>query len=346
MRILISVLLAAGLWAQGQRTAFEPGAVWPDTDGKPIQAHGGGILLHQGVYYWYGEDKTLGNFNRTGVAVYSSKDLLNWKREGLALPKDGVPELFRESGVCERPKVLYNKRTKKFVMWMHLDDQPYAVASAGVAVSDRAVGPFHFEGYSRPVKFDFGYPEKDRTNQKELGGTYRDMNLFLDDDGRAYAFYSSEDNWTMYVVRLNAEFTGPELPVVQGKTWQRIMVKDQREGPAPFKYKGKYYLFSSACTGWKPNRASYAVAENILGPWTVKGDPSVGPEAETTFRSQSTYVLPAPGKRKDAFIFMADRWNPEKLQDSRYVWLPFVVQPGDKIELKWADRWDWSVFSK
>lgn len=338
MKTLISFMIALSVWAQGPRREFTPGEVWLDTAGQPIQAHSAGILLHRGVYYWYGEDKTLGNFNRTGISVYSSRDLYNWKREGVALPKDSVPAQFRETGVCERAKVLYNARTKKFVMWMHLDDKPYSVASAGVAVADQATGPFRFVGYSRPVRFDFGYPEKDRTNQRELGNTYRDMNLFLDTDGKAYAFYASEDNWTMYIVRLNAEFTGPEMPQVEGKTWARILVKQMREAPAPFKHNGKYFLITSGCTGWKPNRAGYAVATNILGPWTEKGDPSVGAEAETTFRSQSTFVLPMPG-RPGKFIFLADRWNEKQLEDSRYVWLPFEVGPGDTIELKWVDRW-------
>ena len=335
---LIALLLALSLNAQGARREFTPGEVWPDVDGKPIQAHSAGILIYKGVYYWYGEDKTLGNFNRTGVSVYSSKDLYNWKRQGLALPKDAVPEQFRESGVCERPKVLYNQRTKQFVMWMHLDDKPYFVASAGIAVADKPTGPFRFISQSRPVKYDFGYPENDRTRQRELGNTYRDMNLFLDTDGRAYAFYASEGNWTMYIVRLNAEFTGPEMPQVEGKTWARILIKQQREAPAPFKYNGKYFLITSGCTGWKPNRASYAVATNILGPWQDKGDPSVGPEADTTFRSQSTFVLPMPGQKRK-FIFMADRWNAKNLEDSRYVWLPFEIGPDDTIELKWLDRW-------
>lgn len=338
MKVLISLLFMLSLCAQGPRREFTPGEVWPDVDGQPIQAHSAGILIHQGVYYWYGEDKTLGNFNRTGISVYSSKDLYNWKREGVALPKDSVPEQFRETGVCERAKVLYNRRTKKFVMWMHLDDKTYAVASAGVAIADKPAGPFRFVGYSRPVKFDFGYPEKDRTNQRELGNTYRDMNLFLDTDGRAYAFYASEDNWTMYIVRLNAEFTGPEMPQVEGKTWARILVKQMREAPAPFKHNGKYFLITSGCTGWNPNRAGYAVADNILGPWTEKGDPSIGPEAETTFRTQSTFVLQMPG-RPGQFILLADRWNPKKLEDSRYVWLPFEIGPGDTIKLKWVDRW-------
>lgn len=33
------------------------GEIWNDTDGNPINAHGGGILYHEGTYYWYGEYK-------------------------------------------------------------------------------------------------------------------------------------------------------------------------------------------------------------------------------------------------------------------------------------------------
>src|ERR1039458_6767613 len=96
--IAVAASLAFCLSAQ----SFHPGKVWLDTAGKPIQAHGGGILLHNGVYYWYGEDKTLGNGNKTGVSCYSSRDLLNWKHESPALPKDSMPEEFRDNGICER----------------------------------------------------------------------------------------------------------------------------------------------------------------------------------------------------------------------------------------------------
>lgn len=38
---------------------FYPGRLWLDTDGNPIQAHGGGILYDKATetYYWYGENK-------------------------------------------------------------------------------------------------------------------------------------------------------------------------------------------------------------------------------------------------------------------------------------------------
>jgi hypothetical protein len=38
---------------------YYPGNVWLDTDGNPIQAHGGGVLYDKRtkIYFWYGENK-------------------------------------------------------------------------------------------------------------------------------------------------------------------------------------------------------------------------------------------------------------------------------------------------
>ena len=77
------------------------GEKWLDTDGNMINAHGGGILYHEGTYYWYGEykgDSTYWNPKvpswecyRTeagGVSCYSSTNLVDWKFEGVVLPSD------------------------------------------------------------------------------------------------------------------------------------------------------------------------------------------------------------------------------------------------------------------
>ncbi len=51
-----SFLVANTVQAQ-KNTNFISGEVWKDTDGNPINAHGGGLLYHDGAYYWYGEYK-------------------------------------------------------------------------------------------------------------------------------------------------------------------------------------------------------------------------------------------------------------------------------------------------
>src|ERR1700735_4223864 len=96
--------------------AFRPGQVWPDAAGVPINAHGGGILHHEGIYYWFGEHKIegeAGNVAHVGVHVYSSFDLYDWKDEGIALAISDDPQSLTTRGcILERPKVIFNARTK------------------------------------------------------------------------------------------------------------------------------------------------------------------------------------------------------------------------------------------
>jgi hypothetical protein len=338
--LFVSPCLAS---AEGKNDRFRPGEVWLDTDGSAIQAHGGAVIVHDGTYYWYGEDRTPSR--KTGVSCYSSTDLYNWKHEAVAFPQESLSSDIRDRTFIERPKVIYNAKTGKFVMWMHLEQRGYHFAQAGIARSDTPAGPFEFVQHMRPIQFDPGYKDDDPDRQKEFGGTYRDMNLFVDDNGQAYAFYASEGNWTLYVVRLNEQYTGPQTPIVQDETWSRLLVRKMREAPAPFKFQDRYYLVTSGCTGWRPNPADYAVAENVLGPWESKGNPCAGPEADTTFQTQSTCVFPVVGK-PGCYIFMADRWMPRRLDDSRYIWLPLVIQPDGSFTLKWLDEWDLSYFDK
>ena len=118
--------------ACGKRRTFTPGEVWLDSDGSPIQAHGGGILYDKGTYYCYGEHRggtTSGNglgvarVNVIGVSCYSSQDLYTWKYEGLALPavQDNPAHDLHPSKVVERPKVIFNEKTRKYVMGLHID---------------------------------------------------------------------------------------------------------------------------------------------------------------------------------------------------------------------------------
>jgi hypothetical protein len=172
-----------------------------------------------------------------------------------------------------------------------------------------------------------------------VASTYRDMNLFVDDDGRAYALYAGEENYTLHIVRLNDDWTAPERPMIEGKTWIRTLIRGHREAPAPFKYRGKYYLITSGATGWNPNPAQYAVADRMLGDWKPIANPFIGAGSEITFGSQSTFVLPVPGK-SGSFIYLGDRWNPQDLADSRYVWLPFQMKPDGTFEVRWRDSWE------
>jgi hypothetical protein len=136
---------------------FVPGEIWNDNNSKHINAHGGGILFHDGIYYWYGEHKIagkIGNSAQVGVSCYSSKDLYNWKDEGIALKVNDTESAsdIAKGCILERPKVIYNAKTKKYVMWFHLElkDKGYDAARSGVAVADNPAGPFTFLKSFRP----------------------------------------------------------------------------------------------------------------------------------------------------------------------------------------------------
>ncbi len=315
-----------------KRAAFRPGTIWHDEQGARIEAHGGGVLYDRGVYYWFGEHKggktkdgpLLRRMDVIGISCYSSRDLTHWRNEGLALPAIGDDRQsdLHPSRVVERPKVVFNALTGKYVMWMHVDTADYKYARAGVAVGDSPAGPYRYLGSVRPGD-----------------GESRDLTVFKDDDGSAYLIHASEANATLHVVRLSDDYLRPEGEAV------RIFAGRYREAPAVFKHGGNYCLITSGCTGWEPNAAINATAPSMAGPWREGGDPCLGTaeEAATTFQSQGTFVLPVDGC-PGAFIFMADRWNTSDLGDSRYVWLPLAIEDGEP-RIRWRESWDLTAFS-
>jgi len=352
---LFLTALPDALAAPTKYNSFHPGRLWLDSNDIHINAHGGGVLYHQGTYYWFGEHKTegrRGNRAQVGVHCYSSKDLYNWKDEAIALKVSKEPNSpIVEGCIIERPKVVYNKKTKKFVMWFHheLRGKGYNSAHCGVAVSDNVTGPYTFLKSVRPDPMT--WPANATKQQKqnndlqfvqdyEKGQESRDMTIFVDDDGTAYHIYASEDNKTLHISQLTDDYLSHA-----GK-YVRVFEDWYMEAPAIFKYKGKYYFIGSGCTGWRPNAARSAVADSMLGPWKELGNPCRGTDQqnEITFESQSTFVLPIQG-RQGAFIFMADRWRPRNAIDGRYIWLPIRWEDGKPV-IKWLDEWDLSFFDR
>jgi beta-xylosidase len=351
---------------------FMPGEKWNDTDGVHINAHGGGIVFNKGIYYWYGEYKTSGKAGNTtlfGVSCYSSKDLYNWKNEGIVLKVDENPNSEITKGcIIERPKVVFNKKTEKYVMWFHLElkNQGYNAARTGVAISDYPQGPFKFIKSYRPnagvwpKDFKDEYKtasEKDKSLKPwsvewieaiknglfirrdfEKGQMARDMTIYVDTDGKAYHIHSSEDNLSIHI----SELTDDYLDFTNN--WTVVAPAGHNEGPAIFKKDNMYYMITSGCTGWDPNEARSFKSKSIWGPWESLGNPCIGKNANLTFNSQSTYILPLQNK-EGSFIFMADSWRPKDPIDGRYVWLPIEIINGKPV-LKWHDKWSLDTFEK
>lgn len=76
-----------------------------------------------------------------------------------------------------------------------------------------------------------------------------------------------------------------------------------------------------------------------MGEWESLGNPFLGEEAETSFRSQSTHIIDIEGKGEQ-FIYMGDRWTPENAIDGRYIWLPLEFKD-EKPFLNWQNIWSY-----
>lgn len=346
---------------------IRPGQEWPDRKGEHINAHGGGLLFHEGKYYWYGENRPARGFTtEVGVEVYSSSDLMNWEDEGVALAvSDEAGHDIERGCIMERPKVVRNPKTGKFVMLFHLElkGQGYAAARVGFAESDSPVGPFRFIRSLRPNagKWPVDFSRRDIRKAKKLkeadykewwtpewreaireglllardvpgGQMSRDMTVYVDDDGKAYHIYSAEENLTLNIAELAddyLDYTGRYVRVAPG---------GQNEAPAIFKRDGVYWMITSGCTGWAPNEARMFKATSLWGPWEQLPSPFVGKDAKKSFHTQGTYIFKVEGT-EDGFVFMADRWNPRSLKNSRHIWLPIDFEADSTPVIRWVDGW-------
>lgn len=300
-----------------------------DNRGKTVHAHGGQILTVNGKYYWIGEDRT----ERNKVSCYVSDDLESWQfcnhiltvdskikphyvQTDLALELSG-----RKAGIgvgcnIERPKVIYNEKTGKYVMWMHWElPDNYSEARCAVAVCDTIDGDYVYLGSFNPI-----------------GNMSRDCTLFVDDDQSAYFISSARNNLDLHIYKLSEDYLSVDRLV------RVLWPGQQREAPVMFKRNGYYYMFTSGCTGWSPNQSSYAWSKSIEGDWSLRynlGD-------DTTYRSQPTCVIPkeniATGEKE--YWYLGDRWGGSKelYFNSEYVLLPLRFETDTEIYLDWLEE--------
>ena len=346
--------------------AIYPGRLWLDTNEKPIQAHGGSVLYWQGMYYWYGEnkEKTTGDGAvwHWGVRCYSSRDLYNWEDCGIIIPPepDDPDSPLHPKAMMDRPHIIYNAETKKFVCWikvMGLDGKQRST----VLTADDLLGPY----------------TKVRVGLRPLGMSAGDFDLAVAPDGKAYYYFERVHSETI-CADLTDDYTN--VTGYYSTHFPHIAPPYVREATAHFLRGGKHYLITSGTTGYLPNPSEAAVADTWHGPFRVLGNPHPGDESHTSFHSQISSVFKVEGK-KDLFIAVADRWIPghmewqyeqykrwfesrfcpgrqgeldfdpgkfipdDKLDTScaRYVWLPLRFD-GEMVYLDWRDSWTLDEF--
>ncbi len=169
----------------------------------------------------------------------------------------------------ERPKVYYNKKTNKYVMYFHLDNSSYKVARVGIAVSNKPDGQFSYVKSFRPP-----------------GHESRDIGQFIDDDGTAYLVFEDRP-FGFRIAKLSDDYMNVEK--------EMSLIKEHMEGGAIVHYNGLYYSIGSALTGWRANHNNYSTATSLEGPWSEFKD--IAPPQTNTYGSQSTMLIKVTGRK-------------------------------------------------
>ena len=293
------------------------GAVWEDCNGETIHAHGGCILKYGEYFYWYGEDRRENYY----ISCYRSKDLIHWEFRRHILTTDSPMEQIRvrtqlvlqqedhRKVNLERPKVLYNSKTGKFVLWVHYENgKNYSEAACAIATCEQPDGDYTYHGHFNP-----------------LGYMSRDCTLYQEPDGTAYFISAARNNADMHIYRLQDDYMN--IDVLTGRLWQG----EYREAPAVFRRNEKLYMLSSFCTGWDPNQGKYATADNMEGKWSSLeefGD-------STTYDTQPAYVLTLSEGQQTHYLYISDRWDGKDYNNSRYVFLYLEFDEDGKMKLNY-----------
>jgi hypothetical protein len=295
-----------------------------DTTGEIIDAHDGCLQFFNGRFYLYGTaygtNDGYGDANR--YRVYSSPDLGQWQYEGELL--HGQPK-----GVYYRPYVVFNARTRKYVLWYNWYAKLWH-GQEGVAISDTPVGPFTIVN----------------TNLSLAHADPGDGSLFVDDDGTGYYIYSTlNDGGTVRVERLT-----PDYLATTGETSGLLAIGT--ESPVLFRRNNLYYALCgprcNACA--EGSEAQVLVSRAPLGPYISRPESNINHQLAdagsltatqqiwtVTLSSANTNgILPDGSEKK---IPMIIRTKNRPLIPAQETWVAKIPTPGGPVFIWMADRW-------
>ncbi|KAF4159307.1 hypothetical protein CNMCM6936_004476 [Aspergillus lentulus] len=164
-------VLNASLLAAAATSWIVPGAVWKDTEGQKIDAHGGGIFQQGNTFYWVGQSASTGET----PYMYSSTDLLNWVPHGAQARIQGMwrPKIARPNG--------------KYWIYGQVNRLVQPLESSTLVGGYQA----HGSGEHLPPK----------------GYTYSDTGMFQDPNDGTWYLLTSADHNNLQINRINSDGT-------------------------------------------------------------------------------------------------------------------------------------------
>jgi beta-xylosidase len=220
----------------------------------------------------------------TDFSVWSSKNLVDWKKEGMIL--DVTHDLAWAKIKAWAPDCIERNGTYYFYFC--------ADGKIGVGTAKTPVGPFK-DALGKPLL------ERHGKNDPRITSNTIDPYPFIDDDGQAYLYWGNSSG-RVNVAKLNPDMItldgDPKDFNIQGRS--SGVTVNFREGSVMFKRNGKYYFMWSVDDARSDYyRIAYGFADGPLGPVHIPDHATVlvknGPAKGTGHHS----VVNVPG---------TDRW--------------------------------------
>lgn len=311
----LAALVAGTVGAWGGDATVPAGTYRNPVGDPPIVMGDPFAFRHDGRYYLLGTTAT-----SEGFEYYTSEDLVHWRRGGWAWRKsaDGwatglfwAPEVFPYRG---KFYLVYSGQVRDAARW-HM--------RMALAVSDRPEGPYR--DLHAPW-FDFGY-------------SAIDGNVFVDDDGVAYLYFSrngSRDGYSFGVVcgvrlapDLSAPVGEPVTLLEADQPWERVAwaVNRCNEGSTVLKRNGIYYMtYSANRTSTADYGIGVATSRHPLGPWTkFAGNPIARTDPATGVSGPGhNSIVPSPDGRELFMVYHAHA-DPALPRGKRVVCIDRVV---------------------
>lgn len=294
-----------------------------DNLGNAVDAHDGEIAYFEGTYYLYGTSYDCGFEwnNKTapfcGFKTYSSKDMVNWKDEGFMF--DAKTPLWQsrcdgKTYGCFRPHVVYNKKSKNYVLWINVYDN---VSGYRVFTGKSPIGPFTEVAEPKIAV---------NSNMPAAGLNNGDHDLFIDDDGTGYlAFTDWRTKGTIVVEQLTDDYLSGTGKVANSIT------SGKTEAPALFKRKGIYYITYSDpnCGYCAGTGTSYKTAKSPLGPWSEGKKIS-----DNSCGGQPSFVSTMKVNAETIYLYGSDLWNNAAKNEAQanFYWAPLTFAEDGSIK--------------
>ena len=288
------------------------GALWKDDRGEVVQAHGAGFLQVGDTWYMIGEDRN--NTWNPDVNMYSTKDFVNWKFERKIIRNGSTHPSLGNGRFIERPKLMYCRKTGKYVVWCHWEQGNYGASEAAVFYCDSVNGDYKFHWAGRP-----------------LGVKSRDCNVFVDDDGTAYFISTIEENQHLGLFRLSDDY----LSAVE---YTELFKWQSREAPAIVREGDTYFMMFSACSGWDPNQASFSWSKSLTSGWSSRTN--IG--NSVAYDTQAASILTIKGSEGTSYVYVGDRWQDPGLAESKTILFPISFK-NNTITFNYVPRFDMNL---